>query len=72
MRKMTLLQNKLKCYIDDVGTGHRSATLTMERAAVAQRQKEAAMEEERSAIHLIIYIHHKDTCMIQQCMLSQL
>ena len=47
---MTLLQNKLKCYIDDVGTGHRSAVKTVEKAAIAQRQKEAAMEEERSAI----------------------
>lgn len=52
---MTLLQNKLKSYIDDVGAGHRGAALTMEKAAVAQQRKEAAMEEKRLTIVLCLH-----------------
>ena len=67
---MTLLQNKLKSYIDDVGTGHRGAALTMEKAAVAQQRKEAAMEEERLAIVLCLhtlYIHCMHAATVHMC-----
>ena len=54
---MSMLKNKLRCYVGDMGQGHQNAESTSEELAMQKRRSAEQKEKERSVVFICTYVH---------------